>query len=137
MFLNKVQLIGHVGKDPAVSATTDGGMVVNFSLATNERSNGQVYTKWHRLVAWNGAAKVAQYLAKGRLVYIEGRLDYNEYKGVVYARIVVSHIQFLDAKKEDSAPAEVGDAAAEQTNSPVQGDGPPSGVAGMTQEALY
>ena len=137
MFLNKVQLIGHVGKDPSVSATTDGGTVVNFSLATNERSNGQVYTKWHKLVAWNGAAKVAQYLAKGRLVYVEGRLDYNEYKGVVYACIVVSHIQFLDAKKEDGAPAQVGDAAPEQTNAPQQDAGAQSMAAGMTQEQLF
>jgi single-strand DNA-binding protein len=128
-FLNKVQLIGRVGQDPSVSATTDGGTVVNFSLATNEKANGKTYTKWHKIVAWNGAAKAAQYLAKGRLVYVEGRLDYNEYKGVVYARIVTQHIQFLDSNKgqvqENGNPYEQGDAPQGQM------------AAGMTQATLF
>lgn len=104
MYLNKVQLIGNVGKDPTIN-TTDGGMVANFSVATNEISNGQTYTKWHRIVAWNGVAKTAQHLSKGRLVYIEGRLEYPKHNGVEYARIVVSTIRFLDNKKETSQPA--------------------------------
>lgn len=103
MYLNKVQLIGNVGKDPTIN-TTDGGMVANFSIATNEKSSGNTHTKWHRIVAWNGVAKVAQHLSTGRLIYVEGRLEYPKHNGVEHARIVVSTIRFLDSKKETSQP---------------------------------
>jgi len=102
MYLNKVQLIGRVGKNPSITAIVGGGQVASFSIATNEVSNGETYTKWHRIVAWNAMVKAAQHLTTGRLVYVEGRLDYNEYNGTVYARIVAEKIRYLDASKGQS-----------------------------------
>jgi single-strand DNA-binding protein len=78
--LNKVLLIGHLGKDPEVRYTPDGSPVATFSLATSENwtdKNGsrQEHTEWHNVVAWNKLADLCKkYLTKGRQVYIEGRI---------------------------------------------------------------
>ena len=81
--LNKVQLIGNLGRDPEVRHTQDGKPIVNLSLATSEtwkdRQTGErkERSEWHRVVIFNeGLAKVAeQYLKKGSTVYIEGQLQ--------------------------------------------------------------
>lgn len=81
--LNKVQLIGNLGKDPEVRNTQDGRAIVNFSLATTEswrdKSTGErkEKTEWHTIVIFNeGLAKVAEkYLKKGSSVYVEGQLQ--------------------------------------------------------------
>lgn len=81
--LNKVQLIGNLGRDPEVRHTQDGKPIVNLSLATSEtwkdRNTGErkERSEWHRVVIFNeGLAKVAeQYLKKGSTVYIEGQLQ--------------------------------------------------------------
>jgi single-strand DNA-binding protein len=78
--VNKVILIGNLGKDPEVKYTPSGMAVARFSLATNERfkdkeGNWQDKTEWHNLVAFQRTAEIAaEYLKKGRTVYIEGRL---------------------------------------------------------------
>jgi single-strand DNA-binding protein len=78
--VNKVILIGNLGKDPEVKYTPQGTAVAKFSLATNERykdKNGewQDRTEWHNLVAWARTAEiVGEYLKKGRTVYVEGSL---------------------------------------------------------------
>ncbi len=79
--LNKVMLIGNLGKDPEVRYTTSGAAVASFSLATSERfknRNGEweERTEWHNVTLWGRQAEVAgEYLAKGKTVYIEGRLQ--------------------------------------------------------------
>lgn len=79
--VNKVILIGNLGKDPEVKYTPSGLPVAKFSLATNERykdkdGNWQDRTEWHNIVAWQRLAEIAgEYLKKGRSVYIEGRLQ--------------------------------------------------------------
>jgi single-strand DNA-binding protein len=79
--LNKVQLIGNLGKDPEVKYTPQGTPVAKFSLATNERykdkdGNWQDRTEWHNVVLWQRLAEIAgEYLKKGGKVYIEGRLQ--------------------------------------------------------------
>lgn len=81
--LNKVQLIGHLGKDPEVRHTQDGKAIVSMSLATTEswtdKSTGErkEKTEWHRIVIFNdNLAKVAEkYLKKGSGVYVEGQLQ--------------------------------------------------------------
>ena len=79
--LNKVQLIGNLGKDPEVRAIPSGVKVANFSIATTESysdKNGQKVekTEWHNIVMWRGLAEVAEkYLRKGKQLYIEGRLQ--------------------------------------------------------------
>ncbi|MGH9671465.1 MAG: single-stranded DNA-binding protein [Terriglobales bacterium] len=79
--VNKVILIGNLGKDPEVKYTPSGTAVAKFSLATNERykdkaGEWQDRTEWHNIVAWQRLAEIAgEYLKKGRSVYIEGRIQ--------------------------------------------------------------
>jgi len=79
--LNKVMLIGNLGADPETRYTQDGTCVCNIRLATTEKfkdRNGerQERTEWHRVVLWGKLGEIAnQYLAKGRQVYIEGKIE--------------------------------------------------------------
>jgi single-strand DNA-binding protein len=83
--LNKVMLIGRLGKDPEIRVTPDGTPVANFSLATSEfwtdkGGTRQERTEWHNIVAWNKLADIAKrYLAKGRQVFVEGRIRTREW----------------------------------------------------------
>ena len=89
--VNKVILIGNLGRDPEVRHTQDGNPIVNLSVATSEswkdRTTGErrERTEWHRIVAWARLAEqCANLLSKGKLVYIEGRLqtrDWNDRDG--------------------------------------------------------
>ncbi|MGC8594628.1 MAG: single-stranded DNA-binding protein [Candidatus Kryptoniota bacterium] len=84
--VNKVILIGNLGKDPELRYIPSGTAVASFSLATNESwkdqdGNQQERTAWHNIVAWGKLAEIAaEYLKKGRKAYIEGRLQYREYE---------------------------------------------------------
>ena len=79
--VNKVILIGNLGKDPEVKVTPSGTPVAKFTLATNERykdKNGQWQdrTEWHNLVAWQRTAEIiGEYVKKGSKIYVEGRLQ--------------------------------------------------------------
>lgn len=79
--LNKVMLIGNLGKDPEIRAIPSGAKVANFSIATTESYTGkdgqkQDKTEWHNIVMWRGLAEIAEkYLRKGSQVYVEGRLS--------------------------------------------------------------
>jgi single-strand DNA-binding protein len=79
--LNKVTLIGNLGKDPELSYTASGIAVAKFSIATGERwkddsGNFQERTEWHNIVAWRKLAEICgQYLKKGSKVYLEGKLQ--------------------------------------------------------------
>jgi single-strand DNA-binding protein len=85
--INKVILIGNLGRDPELRYTQNGQPVANFSLATSEnwtdKSSGEKVekTEWHRVVVWGRTAEhCSQYLAKGRTVYIEGRLQTRDWE---------------------------------------------------------
>ena len=84
--VNKVILIGHLGADPEVRYTANGTAVAKFNLATTESyndkdGNRQEQTEWHRVVVWRKLAEICgQYLAKGKQVYIEGRLRTSSYE---------------------------------------------------------
>ena len=79
--LNKVMLIGNLGKDPEVRFTASGKAVASFSLATSDRVKNaagewEERTEWHNVVLWGRLAEIAgEYLAKGKTAYIEGRLQ--------------------------------------------------------------
>ena len=79
--LNKVIIIGRIGKDPEVRHTQSGQSVASFSVATDESykdQSGQKVekTEWHRITAWGKQAEfIGNYLGKGRLVYIEGKIE--------------------------------------------------------------
>jgi single-strand DNA-binding protein len=86
--VNKVILVGHLGKDPEVRYTPDGRGVCNFTMATTEtwkdKNSGErrEKTEWHRVVIFGPVAEIAgQYLSKGRQVYIEGKLQTRKWQG--------------------------------------------------------
>lgn len=78
--VNKVILIGRLGADPEIRYTPSGAEVATFRMATseswtNKSGEKEERTEWHRIVAWRGLAKICgEYLSKGKLVYVEGRL---------------------------------------------------------------
>ncbi len=88
--INKVILVGNLGADPEMRYTADGTAVCKFRIATTERykdrqGNMQERTEWHRITAWRKLAEICgQYLAKGKQVYIEGKIrsDTWEQEGV-------------------------------------------------------
>lgn len=104
--VNKVILIGHLGKDPDVKYTTAGDAVANISIATTEKwknkaGEQQEKTEWHRLVLFGRKAEIAEkYLSKGKKAYFEGRLQTRKYEkdGVTHysTEIVVDSLQLLD-----------------------------------------
>src|SRR3954464_9999569 len=109
--LNKVMLLGNLGRDPEVRFTTGGTPVANFSIATNESwkdKNGQLQekTEWHKIVVWGKLAEICgQYLKKGRQAFIEGRLQTREWtdkegKKNYSTEIVASNVQFLGGRPE-------------------------------------
>jgi single-strand DNA-binding protein len=84
--LNKVILIGNLGRDPELRYTQNGQAVVNFTLATNEKwtnksGDREERTEWHRIVVWGKQAETCnEYLVKGRQVYVEGRLQTRDWE---------------------------------------------------------
>jgi single-strand DNA-binding protein len=85
MSFNKITIVGYLGRDPELRYTPQGTAVCNFSVATTEkrrnaRGETEEHTIWFRVAAWGRQAEVAaEYLAKGRQVYVEGRLRLEEY----------------------------------------------------------
>jgi len=85
--VNKVILVGNLGKDPEIRTLESGAVVANFSIATTEvykdRTTGErkENTEWHNIVMWRGLAEIAQkYLKKGNSVYLEGKLRTRSYQ---------------------------------------------------------
>jgi len=113
--VNKVILVGRLGKDPEMRYTSSGTAVVNFSMATNhftkdKDGNNTDTTEWHQVVAFGRTAEVAgEYLNKGKLVYIEGRLqtrswdDPNGQKRYK-TEVVCSNLQLLGSKGDSEVP---------------------------------
>ena len=106
--VNKVTLVGHVGRDPELRETKSGAKVAHFSLATNRRvsEEGEERTDWHRLTAWNRLAEFCEdYVKVGDRLYIEGTLEYDSFErdGIVIptAEIRVREIVLLSAKKAE------------------------------------
>jgi single-strand DNA-binding protein len=109
--LNRVQLIGRLGKDPETRFTPTGKKVCTFSLAVGRRwkgSDGETKeaTDWFNVEAWGRLGEVCQeYLSKGRLIYIEGRLqtDRYEHEGEVrfFTKVTARNMQILDHKPEE------------------------------------
>ncbi len=115
--LNKVLLIGHLGRDPEIRYTPGGLAIANFSLATSEAyttkdGNRETRTEWHRIVAFGRLAEICgEYLNKGSMVYIEGRLQTREWEDRDGNRrwtteIVMTNMQMLDKKGAAVLPEE-------------------------------
>lgn len=130
--LNKVLLIGNLGKDPEVRYTPGGQAVANFNIATNEawtdKSGAkQEKTEWHRIVVWGKQAELCgEYLSKGRQVFVEGRLQTREWLNKEGAKqftteVVANHVLFLngDGKRGGgSAPADANPPAIPEGDDP-------------------
>ncbi len=129
--LNKVMLIGRLGADPEIRYTADGTPVVNFSLATDSpiKRNDQweTETEWHRVVAWRRLAEICnEYLSKGRLVYVEGRLRTRSWEDRDgnkrwTTEIIAKDIQILDTK---GTPEEAGETDLAPPEPPIEDDVP-------------
>ena len=107
--LNKVMLIGNLGRDPEIRYTQAGSAVANFSLATTDRwidrqGQRQERTEWHDIVAFDRLADLSQnYLKKGKSVYIEGRLQTRSWEDPqgqkrYRTEVVTTSMQFLDSR---------------------------------------
>jgi single-strand DNA-binding protein len=118
--VNRVILVGRLGKDPEIRSTPNGTSVTKFSLATDEKftdrsGEKQERTEWHNIVAWGKLGEICgQYLKKGKLVYIEGsiRTDSWDDKETGQKRyrteIVAQNMKMLDRKGDDEAGSYAG-----------------------------
>lgn len=112
--VNKVILVGNVGKEPDVRYIESGVAVASFSLATSETylaKNGEkvTNTEWHNIVAWRGLAELAsKYINKGKQIYVEGRIRTRTYEqdGVkkYMTEIVAETIHLLGRKDDNTQP---------------------------------
>ncbi len=117
--VNKVILIGNLGKDPDLRFTPSGQAVATLSLATNDRykdKDGQMVERaeWHNIVVWGKQAETAkEYLKKGRQIFVEGRIAYRTYDDRegnkrYITEVVAQRLQFLGRREEtpETVPAE-------------------------------
>ena len=137
--VNRVILIGNLGRDPELRYTAGGQPVASFSVATNERWNDregktQERTEWHRIVVWGKQGEnCANYLQKGRTVYIEGRLQTREWEDKEGQKrqtteVVAQTVQFLD--RREGPPRGAGGAGAPSASSEPEPGPAPSGGGG-------
>ncbi len=127
MSVNKVILVGRLGRDPETRYTGGGQAVANFSMATDESykdKNGerQKRTEWHKIVVWSKLAEIAQqYLKKGSLLYLEGRLQTREWQDKegqkrTTTEIVATNFRMLGGRAEGAAAGGGGGAAARSSD---------------------
>jgi single-strand DNA-binding protein len=129
MSFNKITIVGYLGRDPELRYTPQGTALCKMSIATTERRKNvagemEEHTTWFRVTAWGRQAELAnEYLAKGRQVYIEGRLRLEEYtdregQKRFSAEVNATEIQFLGQRTEpiNSNPAEEHQAEAAVSN---------------------
>lgn len=110
--INKVILVGRLGKNPELKGVGNGQSVCKFSLATTEKWSGADgkaadRTEWHNIVVWGKTAEFcAQYLGKGRLVYVEGKIGSRSWDKdgtkIYITEITAQSVQFLDSAKSES-----------------------------------
>jgi single-strand DNA-binding protein len=120
--VNKAILIGRLGKDPEVRYTPDGLMVTRFTLATDEQrkdKNGERVktTEWHRIVAFGKLAEICgNYLAKGKMIFVEGRIRTQAWEDKEGAKrstteIIASDMRMLESKGQGKGPEPSADEA--------------------------
>ena len=123
--LNRVQLIGYLGRDPESKYTPTGKRVTDFSIAITHRWRDEAgetkeHTEWVNIEAWGRLAEVChEYLAKGSLVYIEGRLRTDRYEDQdgephFFTKVVAQIVQFLDSRSDESLVEHTGSTEEQQ-----------------------
>lgn len=131
--INKVILIGNLGKDPEVRTLESGVKVATFSLATTEsykNKNGDrvEHTEWHNIVLWRGQAEVAEkFLKKGNPVYIEGRIRTRSYEDSNNVKKYITEIQgdnmtMLGGRRDQDAAPQPSKAEEPEVNEPTAED---------------
>ncbi len=129
--VNKVILVGHLGKAPELRHTTSGTPVCNLALATDrvftdKEGNKKEETDWHRVVAWGKQGETCStYLTKGRLVYVEGRIqtrawDDKEGNKRYTTEVVSRRVVFLGGRAGEGGPVEAAPPPMEATPPPQQ-----------------
>ena len=141
MNLNKVMLIGRLGRDPEIRYTSSGSAVANFSMATTDtwkdkQGQKQERTEWHNIVAWGRLADFSQnYLKKGKLIYVEGRLqtrDWTDKENVKHYKTetVANTINFMEKLGDSQGQGAPGDAPGPYEDPGPQDPGPPTDQGG-------
>ena len=131
--VNKVILVGNLGKDPELSYLPSGQSVAKFSLATSRSykdKNGEMKdeTEWHNIVAWGKLGEIcAQYLAKGRQAYVEGRIQTRTWEGRdgnkrTSVEIVAENVQMLGSRGDGPAETRASRPTGRSTESPQAED---------------
>jgi single-strand DNA-binding protein len=142
--VNKVILVGNVGRDPELRYTQGGQPVASFSIATNERfkdkeGNWKDRTEWHRIVAWARLAEICgEYLRKGSQVYVEGRIqtrDWEDKEGNKRqtTEIVALSMQMLGRRGGEAGGPPLG----EESQAPRGGDDPLGPSSGADDEIPF
>ena len=130
--VNRVELIGRLGHEPEMRYTPEGQAVTRFSLATDRptRAGAERETDWHQVVCWGKVAEFAgEYLARGRLVFVAGRLTYRTWERRDGQRrrateVVAAEVVLLD-RRPDAAPREAEEEAPAPAEGPVPDDDVP------------
>lgn len=130
MSVNKVTLIGRLGKDPEVREGSGGVKICKFSIATDRggaKGDGKSETDWHNIVCFGKTAEICErFLQKGRQVYVEGRIEYSqsEKDGVVryYTNIVCNTVEFLGSAPEGSSDRQPSAGARQTRSAPTVDD---------------
>ncbi len=104
--MNRVVLIGNVGKDPEIRYAQSGMAICNFSIATTKMAKGEKKTSWHNILCFDKTAEnVSKYVVKGSKVAVSGEIQYSEWEkdGQKHYKteIIANEIEFLDSKKPD------------------------------------
>ena len=130
--LNKVMIIGHLGRDPEMRYTPSGRPVTTFTVATSRSWNtvdGERHqeTEWFNVVAWGNLAEICkQYLTKGQQVYVEGRLQTRQWEdkeGVKHSSVeIVSNEMMMLGDRRDSNNAEKHTAETSEESEPTSAD---------------
>ncbi|OQB44400.1 MAG: Single-stranded DNA-binding protein [bacterium ADurb.Bin157] len=107
--MNKVILMGHLGKEPDLKYTPDGKAIASFSLATTKKYKQESKTEWHNITAWEKLAEIcSQYLKKGSKILCEGEINYQSWEkdGQKHYKtvITISNMEMLDKKEKDDSP---------------------------------
>jgi len=154
--INKVILVGNLGKDPEIRNLENGATLARFPLATSENytdkntNERKTVTEWHNVVLWRGLAKVAeQYLAKGKQVYIEGKIKTRQWQDQegntrYTTEIVGDQIQLLgradggitQSVEAQNSPSQTVQAATQNASNRVDGEDTTSVAQGSEKDVL-
>lgn len=145
--VNKVIIIGNLGRDPEIKYTQSNVPVANFSVATTEswkdKNSGewQEKTEWHRIVAWRHLAERAErYLKKGKQVYVEGRLETRKWQGQdgqerYTTEIIASQLMLL-GRREEGEGGGGGGGGGGYGDGPARGGRPAQGGGGFSPDPM-